>query len=229
MLGIHLEDLQLGNDTLGDREIEMFDDTLSLGEDGPITKQESEYTDVESNDIIQTSKKENYITSFTNEVSNIPNYEIKNIVKEMVDKTTGMFICDRCDYKTDVIRNGYTHLHRVHGNREYKCEKCDHKSKHKSHIKTHMETQHSGLRYDCDECEFQTAHKKDVKRHKLRKHNGGIKPFNCDLCTYRAVTANCLHDHKFRRHNVSMVTCVFCSYNSLTMRGLNIHIKNKHK
>ena len=57
MLGIHLEDLQLGNDTLGDREIEMFDDTLSLGEDGPITKQESEYTDVESFDISQTSKK----------------------------------------------------------------------------------------------------------------------------------------------------------------------------
>ena len=135
--------------------------------------------------------------NFTDEVSNIPNHKIKSIGKEMIDKKTGMFNCDRCDYKTDVIRNGYAHLHTDHGSREYKCDKCNYKSKLKSHIKAHFETQHSGLRYDCDECEFQTAHKKDVKRHKLRKHNGGIKPFNCDHCSYRAVTAICLHQHKF--------------------------------
>ena len=242
MLGINLDDLQLGNDTLSDKEMEIFDDTLALEDElvtdnGPELKEESSFIDGGNYDIIQTSIKENdlkYVTyidpviSQTELWSNIPNNKIKTVGKGMINKETGMFMCDRCDYKTDVIRRGYAHLHTVHGTKGYQCEKCDHRSKEKSHIKAHMETQHSGLRYDCDECEFQTAHKKDVKRHKLTKHNGGIKPFSCNLCTYRGATPSWVNEHKISRHNVERVNCDRCSYKSITMRGLNIHMKNQH-
>ena len=245
MLGINLNDLELGNNTFSDNDMETFEDTQALGDtlnntDDPTIKQEVTLNGGKDYDPFETNLNEEYLKFKSTEVpeiskgdllNNIPNNEKIIVGKQMTNKNTRTFSCDLCDYRTEVITRGYEHLHTVHRTTVYQCEKCDYKSVEKRNVKVHRTTQHSGLRYDCDECEFQTVHKKDLPRHKLRKHNDGTKPFSCDICTYRAVAASWVTEHKVAKHKADMLTfnCDFCSYKSITIRGVNIHIKNQHK
>ena len=237
MLGINLKDLQLGNNTLSDNDRETFDDTLALGDklnstEDPTIKQEVTINEAKDYNPIETNLTEQFLKFEMAEVPEISKRDLlSNDGMQMINKNTSMFICDMCEYRTDVIKKGYAHVHTEHRTNVYQCEKCDYKSKEKRNVKIHRTTQHSGLRYDCDECEFHTVHKKDVKRHKLRKHNDGTKPFSCDLCTYRAVAVSCLTEHKVAKHKADTLTINrdFCSYKSVTIRGVDIQIKNQHK
>ena len=237
LLGINLDDIQLANNVHVEAEMELLGDSMTLQDKqhnfhkSP-TKEDFAVVKEEGTDTSDSKTQDEYMMGgkdILKEVSIISEMEAFKDIKTMIDKETGKFMCDQCDYETHHLKIGYKHLQKKHNNKIFQCNNCRYKSKNKNHVQVHIESKHSGIRYDCGDCDFQSAHKKDVKRHKLAKHNDGVKPFSCDLCIYTAITTVFLRRHKIQKHNVECVKCDYCPYKAVTQRGLRIHTNNQHQ
>ena len=64
--------------------------------------------------------------------------------------------CDKCDYKSDKIKNLQAHMVRVHSDQMYHCDQCEYVGSFKLNLKHHQERMHSGKIIMCDKCNYTT-------------------------------------------------------------------------
>ncbi len=104
--------------------------------------------------------------------------------KETIEKEY-KFICEKCNYKTDIKSRMEKHLKselhkegkkkkRSDYKGEYKCEKCEYNSKNKYNYKTHILNNHMSkeekekeFKYYCKYCDIGTYSKDFMDKHNL--------------------------------------------------------------
>ena len=197
MLGIEVEDLEIGNgevteqnndglkqdefrpnDRNGDVKDEKINESIMVRLDDDFKPEEVMLQDDQVDENV-TLSDENYHLK----VEGKQKFPLK-LRQHFVKSNNGLYECQHCEYKADKASKISRHSATVHAEQSYKCYLCNFNSKDKYHLKRHVSAKHTGIRYDCDECDFQTAYSKDVKRHQMRKHPKFL-PFECDQCDYR--------------------------------------------
>ena len=197
MLGIEVEDLEIGNgdvteqnndglkqdefrpnDRNGDVNDGKVKESIMVRLDDDFNQEEVMLPDDQVDENITLSNENNHFKEQGNQ-----KFPLK-LRQHFVKSNNGLYECQHCEYKADKTSKISRHSATVHTEQSYKCYLCNFNSKDKYHLKRHVSAKHTGIRYDCDECDFQTAYSKDVKRHQMRKHPK-ILPFECDQCDYR--------------------------------------------
>ena len=206
MLGIEVEDLEIGNGEVTDEnneegEVMRQDDGLKQEEfrpsdrNGDINNEKTKESKIVRH--VDGFKQEEFMLQHDQIEENVTlsneNTHFKVDIKQkypfkvrqhFVKSNNGLYECQHCEYAADKTSKISRHIATFHTEQSFKCYLCNFNSKDKYHLKRHVSAKHTGIRYDCDECDFQTAYSKDVKRHQMRKHPKFL-PFECDQCDYR--------------------------------------------
>ena len=155
---------------------------------------------------------------------------IKILFDKLVNKETGTFQCDYCDFNTKRLKNGYIHLQKMHNNdqKKYTCDSCDYTAIRTDSLQTHIIAKHSSIRFDCDECDYQTAYKHTLKKHKRIKHHNGLKPHACDACVFRTTHKYDLLNHKVSIHGAKKLECNLCDFSAVSETFMKRHKKSSH-
>ncbi|KAL1115320.1 hypothetical protein AAG570_007350 [Ranatra chinensis] len=131
------------------------------------------------------------------------------------------FLCDECDYRTIRMVDLKSHK-RVHtGEKPFACDRCDYKTARSIDLKNHM-LKHTGEKpFLCDRCDYRTGRMITLKRHK-RTHTGE-KPFACDLCHFRTSQTVDLKRHRMSHSGERPLGCDLCEYRTVWATDLKRH------
>ena len=137
------------------------------------------------------------------------------------------YLCDLCDYVTNLQSNLKRHKKFKHEGFRYPCDKCDHVAKHQWSLNLHKKSKHEGIIYPCDKCEFVSKHQSQLNVRKKSKHEGVRYP--CEQCDHVATRQWSLDIHKKSKHEASRYSCYHWDYVAAQQGHLKIHIESKHE
>jgi len=124
--------------------------------------------------------------------------------------TKKRYVCDECDYQTDVKYNLKTHKERhVKKHRKlYPCKMCDFKGPSHIALLYHEATHTRPETYACYLCDYRASHL-NLKRHLLTHHK---VPLMCNKCDYKTMDENALRDHLLSHLSLQdkKYMCPFC-------------------
>jgi len=141
------------------------------------------------------------------------------------------FICDQCDYSTDIYGNINIHVKRVHGDHRHKCEYCDYQTEWLPNLTQHMECRHETKEFSCDQCDFTTRKPMEFKRHWKYRHDPNSKRIPCDKCHFSTTRADALKRHIEVVHEGKRAPCSHegCDYIARRKGDLVKHIQTVHE
>ena len=134
--------------------------------------------------------------------------------------------CEKCDFKTAIVKNLFNHVQSVHEGVRYSCEQCDFKATTKGNLTVHTRTKHEGRRYSCDQCDHSVTSFNNLTNHKKSKHQD--TSHKCDQCNYQLKTKQRLKVHIMTMHKGIWNNCDICSYRSVSATKLKQHKESKH-
>ena len=167
------------------------------------------------------------------------------------------YLCDTCDFKTNLSSVLKQHQLFKHGERTFLCHMCDKKFFNGCHLKEHIEAVHEDPK-DCSICYFKASTKRNLDKHISKKHfnqtplmctecsyttteNSYLKSHigrlhtdketwrKCTECDYRSWNKRTLIDHHMKVHQGLRLNCEVCPSKFTKKRNLNAHIKKIHK
>jgi len=167
-------------------------------------------------------------------------------------KNEGMlFLCDRCEYKTNnkyTLRHHMSTIHHIgtepcticnfvaknsshlqlhlakHGS--FPCNQCEHVANLKSGLARHKKAVHEERKYLCDHCDYFSARADILRIHRTAMHEGTKYP--CDQCDYVAKRPGDLSKHKKNIHVAESIQCVLCTFASKTPKVMEKHYSEGH-
>ena len=153
-------------------------------------------------------------------------------------KTDGKYVCDKCEYTSDMRKNMRIHAEALHLKiKHFRCSVCFYEKYRKHEMESHMKSKHKDkqcrvLIIGCPICERNETHEICVKQppknnHQNRKTDG---EYGCDKCEYSCDKKMILRSHiKLVHLKVKKYKCSACSYSSYTRQRLQVHVKRIHK
>ena len=156
--------------------------------------------------------------------------------KKMAHGVPYEYVCELCGKDFLNLRNLlYYHKPKCFGGEKTKwtpepipCDLCEFVSKKgKQGLSQHWK-QHGDVDISlaCHKCEFKTETIKSIEEH-VRNH--GEPPIACRLCTFSAHHRPILLAHFDTVHEtVHETKCKFCSYETTSIMGLNLHMRRMH-
>eukprot|EP00090_Calanus_glacialis_P042213 TRINITY_DN74938_c0_g1_i1.p1 TRINITY_DN74938_c0_g1~~TRINITY_DN74938_c0_g1_i1.p1 ORF type:complete len:485 (-),score=88.90 TRINITY_DN74938_c0_g1_i1:65-1519(-) len=118
-------------------------------------------------------------------------------------KVDGGFLCDKCDFKTNVLRNLKMHIKRIH----------------------EPKPTEFGVSLVCDQCSYQGQNPRQLQRHIKEKHS----TFICSQCPYPAPGPLILDAHVNYVHNGIYINCDVCQFEASDKTILLYHVKTTHE
>ena len=135
--------------------------------------------------------------------------------------------CEKCDFKTAIVKNLFNHVQSVHEGVRYSCQHCAFKATTKGNLTVHTRTKHEGRRYKCDQCDHSVTSFNNLTNHKKSKHEENAN-HKCDQCNYQLKTKQRLKIHIMTMHKGIWNECDICSYRSISAAKLKQHKESKH-
>ncbi len=134
------------------------------------------------------------------------------------------YICENCDYRTNIKNHFESHIKRHNNDHIYSSTT---ESNNLSIIPEYQDNQHHEEQYKCNfnNCHYVTKNKNYLRRH-IKKHNN-YKPYKCKSCDYSAENISTLKIHMTRHSKHRPYKCEFCDYSAKLKGTLKIHMK-KH-
>ena len=135
--------------------------------------------------------------------------------------------CDKCDFKSAIVKNLFNHVQSVHEGIRYSCQQCGLTATTKGNLNIHIRTKHEGRRFKCDQCDHSVTSFHNLTNHKKSKHEEGTN-YKCDQCNYQLKTKQRLKIHIMTMHEGIWHECDDCSYRTVTATKLKKHKVIKH-
>ena len=135
--------------------------------------------------------------------------------------------CEKCDFKTAIVKTLFNHIQSVHEGIRYSCQQCSFKATTKGNLTVHTRIKHEGRRYNCDQCDHSVTSFDNLTNHKKSKHESDAN-HKCDQCNYQLKTKQRLKIHIMTMHKGIWNECDICSYRSVNATKLTQHKESKH-
>ena len=147
------------------------------------------------------------------------------------------FLCDQCDYATDIFGKLNKHMKNVHEDytkksrkrKMFKCDYCKFKAHQLVTLTEHVECRHETKEFSCDQCEYTTRNPTEFSKHWKFRHDPNSKRIPCDQCHYSATRADALKFHIESVHEGKRVACSLCDYAAKSKGDLLKHTQNVHE
>ena len=161
-------------------------------------------------------------------------------------KTSGKYVCDKCEYTTDKRWNMNLHNDSVHLKiTRYKCSVCDYARYQRPEITAHIKSKHRNeqcrpLTIGCRLCERKEKHECCVKQQNtfgknktvvklIKSHNQNGK-LKCKECEYTSNQEQAITRHNEAVHmDIKKYFCRSCKYQSYYKKNMKAHTVNNHK
>ena len=165
--------------------------------------------------------------------------EIKSLnkIKEGLKKKRGpkprsrLYVCNQCDFSTDVTKVFKNHNLYKHQEREALCDQCDKRFFTNEHLRNHIKAVHELATFSCSSCSFKGGTKRRLVMHVQRNH--AEKHLLCDECSYVCSDAGFLRIHVGRHHTDKSLwpKCDWpgCDYTSWPEKNVKNHYKKVHE
>lgn len=135
--------------------------------------------------------------------------------------------CDKCDYKSDKMKNLQSHSERVHSELTFQCDQCEFTTTFKLNLKLHTDRMHGNKILMCDKCSYTTKDPIRLKYHNESKHDPNKHP--CDMCDYVGNMRCELMRHLRRKHRHETYKCDQCDYVGKRIDHLRDHKRRIHE
>ena len=156
------------------------------------------------------------------------------------------YICNECNYQTQLRVNVLKHVTSQHLNRnhsQFQCGKCKYSTYKKFEYDLHLDTKHANKEVEdkielitsingvkefiCNECNYQDHSRIHVLRHITAEHLGITHP--CDQCGKEFTNSSNLNQHIKRKHTKNFAfQCDQCEKQFQYESRLKSHIRVKH-
>jgi len=147
------------------------------------------------------------------------------------------YLCDQCDYATNVKGNLTTHQNQKHFTNEVLCDKCDYRTNTQIKLQYHIEMSHGPSEQVCQFCDFTTMKLADIIEHSQRHHpdqnhqfkqRGQSFKYMCDKCAFKTNWYPYLTKHNESKHGTKVYACDLCEYTTLLPNEFKKHWGYRH-